>query len=145
VVFEVKYFEYTLFVYILPRHDLRRRPIANYMGPENLGCPSSAARPPFQFPSACLDLNSLGELCAVEEFDRQEREEIREVRNAHPFEPGRRLRRHSNLGLLIPHFSRTIAMYVVRIGREQFLPQQPVTSRSTSESLQRKLNNQRNT
>jgi cold shock protein len=32
-----------------------------------------------------------------------------------------------------------MVVYVVRIGREQFSPQQPVTSRSTSESLQRKL------
>jgi hypothetical protein len=50
-----------------------------------------------------------------------------------------------NLGLQIPLSSRTIKAYVVRIGREQFLPLKPVTSRSTSESLQRKLNNQRNT
>jgi hypothetical protein len=47
--------------------------------------------------------------------------------------------------LLIPHSSRIIDVYVVRIGREQFLPQQPVTSRSTSESIQRKLIKQRNT
>jgi cold shock protein len=33
-------------------------------------------------------------------------------------------------------------VYVVRIGREQFLPQQPVTSRSTSESFQRKIDSQ---
>ena len=47
--------------------------------------------------------------------------------------------------LLIPHSSRIMSLYVVRIGREQFLPQQPVTSRSTSESIQRKLIKQRNT
>jgi cold shock protein len=41
--------------------------------------------------------------------------------------------------LLISAIPRTINLYVVRIGREQFLPQQPVTSRSTSESLQRKI------
>jgi cold shock protein len=41
--------------------------------------------------------------------------------------------------LLISAIPRTMNVYVVRIGREQFLPQQPVTSRSTSESLQRKI------
>jgi hypothetical protein len=41
--------------------------------------------------------------------------------------------------LLIPATPRIIKLYVVRIGREQFLLQQPVTSRSTSESLQRKI------
>jgi hypothetical protein len=49
------------------------------------------------------------------------------------------------LCLLIPHSSRIINVYVVRIGREQFLPQQLVTSRSTSASIQRKLIKQRNT
>jgi hypothetical protein len=51
----------------------------------------------------------------------------------------------TRLRLLISHSSRTMNLYVVRIGREQFLPQQPVTSRSTSESIQRKLIKQRNT
>jgi CspA family cold shock protein len=41
--------------------------------------------------------------------------------------------------LQIPSSLRKIVAYVVRIGREQFSPQQPVTSRSSSESLQRKL------
>ena len=47
--------------------------------------------------------------------------------------------------LLIPHSWRTMGLYVVRIGREPFLPQQLVTSRSTSASIQRKLIKQRNT
>jgi hypothetical protein len=51
----------------------------------------------------------------------------------------------SHSHLLISASPRIIVMYVVRIGREQFLPQQPVTSRSTSASIQRKLIKQRNT
>jgi hypothetical protein len=102
VVFEVKYFKYTLFVPILPGS---MKATLDDVGTAAFGCTSSAAR----------------------HFCRS-----RELIQRPPC-------------LLIPHSSRIMNVYVVRIGREQFLPQQLVTSRSTSASIQRKLIKQRNT